>query len=339
VYIRNLCPVLGGANIYGPEQWFVSNRNLDIQNDTIFLVKIPDTIGSTNNNLAIAVLHAPLPYGVPPDGRQNTTYDTSIENLTTNDGRILGAFIENDEIQFVNASLNTGTGSSGIYHGVISNVSTSPTVTGNIFAVDTLDFGYPNLSFSGNQGSNTSIISFDYTGPNTFAGLGAIYYDGSQYSDLLQIKHGDSVIDVMTGVQRWGDYTGSQTYWPSIGKVWVVGIYGRKNRGYGNYMAEIGIPSLAGVANEQHKKDMGKVFPNPAFDYIQAEFSVSTAQQVDFSIYDITGRIVDKLYTTHCKKGKNLIQFNIAPLAKGTYILKGVNNDGAIIMTNKFIRQ
>lgn len=339
VYIRNLCPVLGGGAIYGPEQYFVSNRNLDIQNDTIFLVKIPDTIGSTNTNLSITVLQTPLAYGVPPDGRQNTTFDNTIEDLTTNDGRILGAFIESDQIQFVNASLNTGNGSAGIYHGVISNVSSSPTVTGNIFSVDTLDFGYPNLSFSGNQGGNTSIISFDYTGPNAFAGLGAIYYDGSQFSDMLKIRQGDSVIDVMTGVQRWGDYTGSQTYWPAIGKVWVVGIYGKKNRGYGNYMAEIGIPSLAGVANEQQKKNAGKVFPNPAFDYIQAEFSVSTAQQVDFSIYDITGRMVDKLYTTYCKKGANLIQFNIAPLAKGSYVLKGVNTDGAIIMTNKFIRQ
>lgn len=339
VYIRNLCPVLGGSAIYGPEQYFVSNRNLDIQNDTIFLVKIPDTIGSTNTNLSITVLQTPQPYGIPPDGRQNTTFDNTIEDLTTNDGRILGAFIENDEIQFVNASLNTANGSAGIYHGVISNVSSSPAVTGNIFSVDTLDFGYPNLSFSGNQGGNTSIISFDYTGPNTFAGLGAIYYDGTQFSDLLKIKHGDSVIDVMTGVQRWGDYTGSQTYWPAIGKVWVVGIYGRKDRRYGNYMAEIGIPSLAGVANGQQTKNTGKVFPNPAFDFIQAEFSVSTAQQVDFSIYDITGKLVDKLYATHCKKGENLIQFNIAPLPKGSYILKGVNTDGAIIMTNKFIRQ
>ncbi|MCW3121486.1 MAG: hypothetical protein JWQ38_978, partial [Flavipsychrobacter sp.] len=208
VYIRNLCPVKGGGSIYGPEQYFVSNRNLDIQNDTVFLVKLPDTIGSTNTNLSISVLESNISYGVPPDGRQDTTSIAGLGKLTTNDARILGAYRENDEIQFVNATINTGTGSSGVYHGKISNVSTTPTLAANIFAIDTIDFGYPNISFAGNQGGNTSIISFNYTGYKTFAGIGAIYYDGSQFSDLLKVKQGDSVINAMTGLQRWGDYTG-----------------------------------------------------------------------------------------------------------------------------------
>lgn len=339
MFIRNLFPVKGGGVIHGPEQYFLSNRNFDIQNDTILLLKIPDTIGSTNNTMSLTVLQSNLPYGVPPDGRQDSSYNVNLGRLTTNDGRILGAYIENDEIQFVSASLNTGTGSSGVYHGRIANVSTAPAVTANIYAIDTIDFGYPNISFAGNQGGNTSIISFDYTGPRTFAGLGAIYFDGSQYSDLLKVKQGDSIIEVMSGLQRWGDYTGSQPFWSAIGRVWIEGIYGRKDRKYGNYMAEIGVPALAGVGSTNHQASQGTLYPNPAYDFIELDFSVAENGPVNFTVYDMSGRVVDQVLHTECRKGKNRLQFNTAPFAQGNYILKGMNVRGETILAEKFTRQ
>jgi hypothetical protein len=338
VFIRNLCPVKGGGAIYGPEQYFVSNRNLVAQNDSVMLLKIPDTIGSGNTNLSITVLQSNIPYGVPPDGRQDTTYISGLGKLTTNDARVLGAYIENNEIQFVNATINTGTGSSGIYHGKISNVNTNPTLSADIFAIDSIDFGYPNISFAGSTGSNSSIISFNYTGYKTFAGLGAIYYDGSQFSDLLKVKQGDSVINVMTGLQRWGDYTGSQPFWPSIGKVWIEGIYGRKDRKYGNYMAEIGIPSLAGAGSSVTSSKEVYLYPNPAFEFIQVEFNVNSSQEVLFAIYDISGRMVEKIQSVYCRKGKNMVQLNIASLATGNYILKGNTAQGELVFSNKFSR-
>src|SRR6202012_4156792 len=131
-------------------QYFVGDKILDVQNDSVFLVKIPDTIGSINNNLVATAMASNISYGVPPDGRQP---DTSV-TLMTNDARILGGYMEGNEIQFVSTTVNTTSGGSAIYHGIISNYDTNPTVQANVFAIDTLDFGYPNISYAGNQGGN-----------------------------------------------------------------------------------------------------------------------------------------------------------------------------------------
>lgn len=335
-FIRNLFPVKGGASIHGPEQYFLSNRNFDVQNDTIFLIKVPDTIGAPDSILTVTRLQSDLAYGVPPSGRQKPPYDS----LATNDGRILGSYIEGDEIQFVSASLYPANGASAVYHGKISNVTTSPTVHAEMFTVDTLDFGYPNISYASNTGGvNNSIISFDYSGPSTFAGMGAIYYDGNQYSPMLNVKSGDSVISVLAGPERWGDYTGSQPDWNMPGVVWVEGIYGRSNTRYGNYMAKLAAPFITSVTQPQQTKAAALVYPNPAWQFISAEFSIPHEQSVNFSIYDMQGRVVDDLLSTWCKEGRNVVQFNIGPLAPGAYFVKGVSAKGEVLLTSRFIRQ
>lgn len=185
--IRNLFPVKAGWLPDGNEQYFLSNRNFDVQNDTIFLVKVSGTLAS-GGNLSLQVLKSPVAYGVPPNGRQ---LDTSVV-LATNDGRILGAYANAEEIQFVSTSIDTNNGSSAIFHGKISNYRTSPAVSyAHFISVDTLDFGYPNISFVGNGwGLNQSIITFNYTGPNDNPGLATVLYDAKDYSDLVKIKTG-----------------------------------------------------------------------------------------------------------------------------------------------------
>lgn len=335
--IRNLYPVKGGDGIYGPEQYFLSNRNFDIQNDTVFLVKIPDTIGSTNTNLSITTLISNIPYGVPPNGRQTDTFV-----LATNDARVLGAFREGNEIQFTSTTVHPATGSSAVYHGKINNFATNPTLQASYFVVDTLDFGYPNLSFAGKYGgAANAIISFNYTGPSDHPGLGAIYYDGSQYSDLLKIKTGDSSITRLPDrEQRWGDYMGSQPEWNAIGAVWIEGIYGRKNRDYGNWIARLVSPFwTASVPNVAASPSTASLYPNPAFVFIKAQFQLSSAAVVDFAIYDLQGRRLDQVLLQQCKKGNNEIRLNVASLVPGVYFLKGTTQDGKNVMSQRFVKQ
>src|ERR1043166_7761737 len=98
--IRNLCPVKGGSRLYGPQMHFISNRNLDLSNDTVFLVTVPDTIGSPSSSVTVKVLRSPQAYYFPADGHQSL----ATQSLATNDCRNLGAFIENDKIQYVHNS-------------------------------------------------------------------------------------------------------------------------------------------------------------------------------------------------------------------------------------------
>lgn len=334
--LRCLYPVRPGDGLQGPGQYFLSNRNFDVANDSIFLVHVPDTIGGSSS-LTVTPIVASMPYGVPPNGRQPDTAYT----LATNDGRVLGGFIQGDEIQFVSTSLNPSNGASAVYHGTIANVTGTPTLTGRMYGIDTLDFGYPNISFAGNYGgANQSIISFEYTGPRTYPGYGAVLFDGTTFSDLLRIKNGDSSIHLLgQKEQRWGDYSGSQPDWNAIGVVWVLGIYGRKDYRYGNYMAQLVSPNFTKVPTTQRPKSTSRLYPNPAMEYVDFEFGVATAQVYSFVVYDMQGRVAGKLLDQHCESGKNLIRFNVAPFAPGTYVLRAMGANDETIEVHRFTRQ
>lgn len=81
--VRYLCPAKGGSQLYGPNMYFLSNRNFASQNDTVFLANITDTIGSPSNTVTVKSLISNQPYYFPPGGRQTVASQT----LATNDAR------------------------------------------------------------------------------------------------------------------------------------------------------------------------------------------------------------------------------------------------------------
>ncbi len=337
-FLRCLYPLNPGNTLLGPDQYFLSNRNFDISNDSIFIVKVPDTIGSADTTLTVTAVKATTgAYGVPPDARQPDTALT----LATNDGRVLGGFIKDNEIQFVSTSLNPANGAAAIFHGTISNFNTTPAFTGQLITNDTLDFGYPNISFAGSLGtSNHSIISYEYSGPHKKPGFGAVLFDGTNYSDMLIIRAGDSTINMQgPGQQRWGDYSGSHPDWTTTGSVWVEGIFGKKNLQYGNYAAKLVSPYRVGVNTPKAAPVAANLYPNPSFEFVSFDFTVQNEQAFSFIIYDMQGRMVDKLTDNFCNEGRNIIRFNIAPLASGTYFLKAIGSKGEQIEIQKFIKK
>jgi len=335
-YLRCLYPLNPGDSLLGPEQYFLSNRNFDVSNDSVFIVKIPDTIGSTGAAITVVPVVASTSYGVPPDARQP---DTSL-TLATNDGRILGGFIKGSQMQFVSTSVNPGNGASAVYHGIIDNFATTPVMTGHIYSKDSLDFGYPNISYAGNVGSSIqSILSFEYSGPYIYPGLGAIYFDGTDYSDLLTIHAGDSSIKMLgQKEQRWGDYSGSQPDRTIPGSVWVEGIYGRKDKRYGNWMARLGSPYRTAIPRVATKAP-SKLYPNPGFEFVTYEFNVASAQDFSFVIFDAQGRVAARILDNYCAEGKNMISFNIASLTPGTYFLRAQGNKGEQIEVHSFVKR
>ena len=335
--LRCLYPVKPADSILGPGQYFLSNRNFDASNDSVFLIHVPDTIGSTSATITVTALAGPTSYGAPPDARQPDT--SSI--LATNDGRVLGGFLKGNEIQFVSTSVNPANGNAAVFHGTISNVNTAPTFAGHIYSIDSLDFGYPNISFTGNINNlNQSIISFEYSGPHTPPGYGAILSDGTDYSDMVTIRSGESSIKILSQKeQRWGDYTASQPDWNGIGSVWVHGIYGRYNHNYGNYMAKLNSPYRVGFADPQPTVSESQVYPNPAVEFVRFEFNVANEQVFSFRIFDMQGKMVAKVMDEYCYDGKNVVQFNIASLAKGSYLLKAIGEKGETIKVHTFVKQ
>jgi len=60
---------------------------------------------------------------------------------------------------------------------------------------------------------------------------------------------------------------------------------------------------------------------------------------LSFVIYNAMGQIVDQVLRQYCKEGRNIIQFNVASLANGSYFLKMVDEHGNVSATHPFVKQ
>jgi len=161
--------------------------------------------------------------------------------LQTNDARVLAGIKIGDNIQFVSNSVNPATGLSAIYHGTISDVSTSPTITANLIADTVKDFGYPNIAWTGNEDCDIeTIIAFDYSSLTDFPGVATVYCDNDgNYSDYKIVKAGEDYSDGIPGsYERWGDYFGLQRNYAKPGSVYSFGCYG-KSRKFTGWGAEL----------------------------------------------------------------------------------------------------
>lgn len=342
--IRNLCPVKGGSKLYSPNMFFVSNRNLANQNDTVFLVNITDTIGAPSGTITVKALTSNLPYYFPPNGRQ---YDPSQE-LATNDCRNLGAFYENNMIQYVHNTKNPANNFVTVYYGTITNpFSASPVVSGYYLPNDTMDFAYPNISYAGNSSTdNTAIISFDHTSNLIFAGCSALQTDGQgNFSNILRIKNGATFVNLLTSnLERWGDYSGSQRRYNKPGEVWMSGFYAYVYsssfpRAHAAWIAQIkrdttiavDTTDYTNVATENISLTNALVYPNPSVDLFTIEFSISKPEYLSFELYDAQGKLVEVLLRDWVKANHNMFSFKTGFLQKGLYVLKIQGNYGSRI--------
>ena len=335
--VRNLCPVKGGLDSYGPDMNFLSNRNLDPQNDTIFLVNLNDTIGAPGQTITVTPLISPTTYFMAPPAAQP---GPGVQLLETNDSRILGAFIENDKIQFVSNCLDTATGNCAVFHGIINDISTSPYITANIISDTLLEIGYPNISYAGSGTTDhTSIISFDHTALTVFPGVSAVTSDGlGNYSPITTVKAGVNYMSILSGNERWGDYSGSQRKYNQPGRVWVNGLWANSARKNTTWIGELSLSSLAGVS-EQPTNSMNEVslYPNPTSELMNVSITIEKSDILKFEVVDVTGKLVKVLLQDKVKAGKNNFSFSTTPLSNGIYFLK-ITSATKEILTQKFVK-
>jgi hypothetical protein len=341
--LRNLNPVRGGGNTYGPDMYFLSNRNFAETNDTIFIVHVTGEMDDPETELTVDFSRANISYGVPPQARQFTTHI-----FDTNDGRVLGSFIENGQIQFVSNSLDPATGFCGIFHGIISDLEGAKTIEARIIGDDTLDLGYPNISYTGKfPGDDQSIITFDHTAPTVNAGMSGVFYNWGAYSDLVNIKTGDSYVNVLSGgYERWGDYTGSQRKYNEPGVVWVSGNFGKYIDGFpfvsrnnATWIASLKStvePNVA-VANTNVNSNTS-VYPNPTNNIFYTKFNLEESGELEFYLYDINGRLIKQLLRHKGQAGENIFSFSTDPLMPGNYVIQIRLND-AVLTSEIIVKQ
>ena len=155
IFVRNIHPVRGARDLQ-------DNKNFSQESDTLYLIKIDEPQNSGNANIELTRIKLDDHYFLSPNGQQYNG-----KELSTNDSRVLGAIIDQDWIQFVSHSMDTNTGTAGIYHGIIYNYDINPLVESKILSDSIIDFGYPNIASTGiNPNEKECIIGFNYTSVN-----------------------------------------------------------------------------------------------------------------------------------------------------------------------------
>jgi len=340
--IRNIDPIQGGSGPVGPDIYLMSDRNFAVQNDTMFLLHLSNVMTDTNATLTVTPLLADHNYGMPPDANQPQN-----QKFSTNDARVLGGFMENDKIQFVGNTIDTVSGFCTAYHGIINNVSSSPSIHLKLLT-DTVELGYPNISYTGNSASdNSAFITVNYTGVHTYPGFCAFNYNGNTglYSSRGNLKSGNSYVNLITGADRWGDYSGSQRVYDDPGKVWVAGSFGKHPniyayRMHGTWIAELKQPAPDAGINDFGLSNIATLnaYPNPVSEVVFVDLNIPHDAIIDVSLYNENGRLVKHLLNGPATEGKNLLSFSTKPLTAGIYFLT-VKDQKDILLTKKIVKE
>lgn len=345
--IFNVTPIKGGSELYGPNMYLLSSRNLSIENDTVFLMEVTGRVDDPSTELKVKTLKNPNKYFLPPAAHQFGPHE-----FDTNDSRVLGGFYENGTIQYVQSCMDTTTGLAGVYHGFIKNPeSDTPELHANIIGHPYLDLGYPNISYSGlvNKkyymdydsvvGDQEAIINVNHTADTVFSGFSAFYYSNNgEYSEIIRIKAGDNYVDRLTSdLERWGDYSGSQVKYNEPGTVWAVGSYGKQNKSHGTWIAQLrSTDSLRTLPDTNDVIIPGPsniAYPNPTIDMFNYKFSVEQDMVMTIGVYDMSGHLVKQLTEQQVKQGENLLSFSIQPLTAGVYYIRGLSADKEVFKT------
>ncbi|MCB9185915.1 MAG: hypothetical protein H6601_04135 [Flavobacteriales bacterium] len=333
--IFNICPISAADESEAENMFLLSNRNTDAQNDTIFLLEVTGRVADPNTQLEVTVLHADQPYvlPVPADQPGNQWFDT-------NDSRVLGGYLLNGRIYFVQSCTDPSNGRAAIFHGVIDNVAENPSVVSRIFSQSDLDYGYPNISWSGSTvDDEQSIISFNHCSDNVFGGFSAIHIDaGLNASDRVEIKSGLAIVNVLSDtLERWGDYSGSQRMYNQPGAVWAVGSFGTQQGGHGTWIAEIFSPNATTFISDLEFNSSAVVYPNPFIEDLSVEFEIPQTMFLRLELVDANGKLVKTLLEDRVKGGKNRISFNEELLTPGAYYLVGTSS-GARVLNKQVLK-
>lgn len=336
--VWNTRPVWGSTGPYGPHMYFVGNRGIDLENDSIFFFEITNTLASGKAELKTKVAIADVPYGIPPSAEQPRLGDS----LRTNYADIHGAFYHYGKIHFVGNSISPETKRAGIYYGVMSDLEADePSVAAQIFSVDSLDLNYPNIAYAGGGGIDRScMIGLLHSSSTTNPGTSALFVDrNGEFSQLVRIKEGLSHINVMSQDQeRWGDYTGIQRKYNEPGTCWLLGSFGSLNNGMDSWIASVRNtdPQLGLI--ETNGAHMGsELYPNPAGQSVTLRISLQERDAYQIAIYDVKGVMVQSFDKEVLDKGEYKFDFILNGLENGMYYVHVNGTQSA--QTLSFVKQ
>jgi hypothetical protein len=317
--IWSICPVQA-SNLPGETGlYFLSVRPGDASNDTLFLHHITHNLRSGHAAYSYKVLKTDRKYGLPPFAPQKQAG----YRLQTNDARVLGAFYNNNKIQYVQTTNNPINGRSSVFHGIIQYPErASASISSKIISYDTLDIAYPTIVSAGNQFyGQQALITFSHTGESVFPGTSILYFDNNgDYSDLKMTKSGLGYINTFVAdtMERWGDYTCIQKKYNKDNEYWVAGSYGQSNNTNGTWISKILVNDASVGLSETNTILKNNAYPNPVVDLLSIPFQTLSDGDVKIEIKDLNGKVVFTL-NSHKTMGLQHAIINVSQFNNGLY--------------------
>lgn len=81
------------------------------------------------------------------------------------------------------------------------------------------------------------------------------------------------------------------------------------------------------------------VYPNPTTGTAQLQVTLNAAQQLAYTITDVTGKVVAKANTTAYNAGKNTISIDLSNATNGIYIYRLTDNNGVLMASGRIEKQ
>ena len=321
ISIRNLCPAESSDEILEPNTYFLSDRNFSVESDSFFLVELTGGINDDQTALTIELVQSDLPYGVPPNAEQR------VNQLQTNDARVLEVFYHENELQFVGNTRNMTNNKAGIFHGHVMDLTGTKETTLQHIIGENYEIGYPAITYVGTEdGDRDVIINFNHTSPDKDPGLSAMYWHPDQgYSEIIDIWNGSGYVAMLNGtLQRWGDYSGSQRDFNDGEACWISGFYGAPSLINFPWVAKLRKPtgSVNTLDNDKIETPVS-VFPNPISSRFQVAFDIPQgSKKINIALINNQGQLVSQLLDTNVSKyGKTQFSFDQSNLTSGMYHL------------------
>ena len=164
---------------------------------------------------------------------------------------------------------------------------------------------------------------------------------GMSWSSATLVKGGETYVDRLPGLERWGEYTGiARRHNSTDPRVWTSGSFGANVAGQIDHTYKSWIGEVTNGQNVS-TTDIGKsiaflVTPNPVQDYFEISFTITEASPIKIALYDTHGRMVRTLYHDTPLVGAHKISFLRGELAVGVYVVS-VTSLGRVVGYEKIV--
>ena len=86
--------------------------------------------------------------------------------------------------------------------------------------------------------------------------------------------------------------------------------------------------SVVGISDVDKSNTDVSVYPNPAYDQINVDVDLTTADEVQIMLFDITGNLIQNVYSGTLQNGKSHFQIQRNGLSQGVYLIQTITSEG-----------